>query len=601
MQGWCGKILRVNLTNGTISIEALDQKMAKDFIGGRGLGSKILYNEVSPQVDPLGPDNKLIFAIGPLTGTAAPVSGRHMVITKSPLTNTIACSNSGGFWGFALKAAGYDAIIFEGRAEKPVYILIEDDEIELKDAVHLWGKTTHETEDMLHEEIGKGFRIAEIGPAGEKLSKLACVINDKHRAAGRSGVGAVMGSKNLKAVAVKGSKRAEIANPDDFKAACNAVLEKIKTHPITSQGLPAYGTALLVNIINASGAFPTNNFQQAVFAGAEKISGETIAKDILIKNKGCAGCSILCARETKLDGTVYTKYSGSGEGPEYESIWALGACCGIDDLGAVTKANYLCNELGLDTISAGVTVACAMELYEKGYIKKEEVGHDLKFGNGEAMVDLIEKMGLRKGFGDILAEGSYRLAEKYGHPELSMTTKKQEYPAYDPRGIQGIGLNFATSNRGACHVRGYTIAPEIAGVPQKLDPHATEGKAFWVKAFQDVTAIVDSAGLCLFTTFAIGADDILPMINGLTGAGYTIESLMAAGERIYNLERMFNLKAGLTGKDDTLAPRLLNEPIPEGPAKGLVSKLGTMLPEYYQLRGWDSNGNPGSEKLSQLG
>ena len=410
-----------------------------------------------------------------------------------------------------------------------------------------------------------------------------------------------MGSKNLKAVVVKGDKKTEIANPDDFKTACNAALEKIKAHPITSQGLPAYGTALLVNIINASGAFPTNNFQQSVFAGAEKISGETIAKDILVKNKGCANCVIMCGRDTKLDGTVYSKYSGSGEGPEYESIWSLGACCGIDDLGAVTKANYLCNELGLDTMSAGVTIACAMELYEKGYVTKDEAGYDLKFGNSEALVGLIEKMGKREGFGDILAEGSYRLAEKYGHPELSMTSKKQEYAAYDPRGVQGMGLNYATSNRGGCHVRGYTVAPEIAGVPQKLDPHATEGKAFWVKAFQDITAIVDSAGLCLFTTFAIGPEDILPMMNNLTGAGYTLESLMAAGERIYNLERMFNLKAGLTGKDDTLAPRLLNEPVTEGPAKGLVSKLGEMLPEYYQLRGWDSNGNPGNERLSQLG
>jgi aldehyde:ferredoxin oxidoreductase len=521
-----------------------------------------------------------------------------MVITKSPLTGTIACSNSGGHFGAELKFAGFDLIIFEGKAKEPVYLFIEDGKAEIRDAKTLWGKTTHETTDKILSETDMDARVACIGPAGEKLARYACVINDKHRAAGRSGVGAVMGSKNLKAVAVKGSGSITIANKEAFRKASLDVFKKVKANPVASTGLPTYGTTVLVNIINASGILPTRNFNEGVFEGAEKISGETIAEDILVRNRACFSCPIACGRVVKVTNPKYECFS---EGPEYESDWSMGACCGIDNLDAIAKGNYLCDTLGLDPISAGVTIACGMELFEKGIISTKEVGRSLNFGDADAMVEMIRAIGYREGFGDALAEGSYRLAEKYGHPEYSMSVKKQEFPAYDGRGVQGMGLQYATSNRGACHVRGYLISPEILGSPQKLDPFETEEKAGWVKAFQDLTAVVDSAGLCLFNTFAFGGPEILEYLKTATGIEMSLEELMKAGERIWNLEKVFNLKAGITGKDDRLPDRLVKEPMPSGPAKGKVVELGKMLPEYYELRGWDKEGVPTKEKLKELG
>jgi aldehyde:ferredoxin oxidoreductase len=422
-------------------------------------------------------------------------------------------------------------------------------------------------------------------------------MNDKHRAAGRSGVGAVMGSKNLKAVVAKGFQSVKVARPKEFMAACLAVVKKLAESPVTGGGLPKYGTPILVNVINAHGFLPTRNFQQGQFEGADKVSGETIADTILIRNKGCFACTIACARVTEVK---EGKYKGSGEGPEYESDWALGIATGVSDLAAVTKANYLCNELGMDTIEAGVAVATAMELFERGDIPQSDIGRPLRFGDGDALVWLIEEMGYRRGFGELAAQGGYRVAEKYGHPELFMGVKKQAFPAYDGRGAQGMALGYATANRGACHLRGYTISVEVFGIPKKMDPFATQGKAEVSKLFQDVTAFVDSTGICLFTTFGIGAEDIHPMLEHATGAGYTLEECLKIGERIWNLERLFNLKAGLTGKDDTLPPRILREGIPEGPAKGMVAKLPEMLPEYYKLRGWDGSGVPGKAKLKEL-
>jgi aldehyde:ferredoxin oxidoreductase len=598
MKGWIGKILRVDLTRGELKVEELDPKLGAKFIGGRGLGSKILFDEIDPKVDPFSPNNKLIMATGPLTGTSASAAGRYMVITKSPLTGTIACSNSGGHFGAELKFAGFDLIIFEGKAKEPVYLFIEDGKAEIRDAKTLWGKTTHETTDKILSETDMDARVACIGPAGEKLARYACVINDKHRAAGRSGVGAVMGSKNLKAVAVKGSGSITIANKEAFRKASLDVFKKVKANPVASTGLPTYGTTVLVNIINASGILPTRNFNEGVFEGAEKISGETIAEDILVRNRACFSCPIACGRVVKVTNPKYECFS---EGPEYESDWSMGACCGIDNLDAIAKGNYLCDTLGLDPISAGVTIACGMELFEKGIISTKEVGRSLNFGDADAMVEMIRAIGYREGFGDALAEGSYRLAEKYGHPEYSMSVKKQEFPAYDGRGVQGMGLQYATSNRGACHVRGYLISPEILGSPQKLDPFETEEKAGWVKAFQDLTAVVDSAGLCLFNTFAFGGPEILEYLKTATGIEMSLEELMKAGERIWNLEKVFNLKAGITGKDDRLPDRLVKEPMPSGPAKGKVVELGKMLPEYYELRGWDKEGVPTKEKLKELG
>jgi aldehyde:ferredoxin oxidoreductase len=407
-----------------------------------------------------------------------------------------------------------------------------------------------------------------------------------------------MGSKNLKAVAVKGSGSITVADKEAFRKATLDGFQKIKANAVTSQGLPAYGTCVLVNIINTSGVFPTRNFQQSVFEGAEKISGETIADDILVRNRACFACPIGCGRVVKV---TNPKYECFAEGPEYESDWSMGGCCGIDNLDAITKGNYLCDTLGFDPISAGVTIACAMELFEKGIISMKEVGRSLNFGDADAMVEMVRAIGYREGFGDALAEGSYRLAEKFGHPEYSMSVKKQEFPAYDGRGVQGMGLQYATSNRGACHVRGYMTSPEILGIPQKLDPFETEEKAGWVKAFQDLTAVVDSAGICLFNTFAIGGPEILAYLKAATGMEISLDELMKTGERIWNLERIFNFKAGLSGKDDRLPDRLLNEPIPSGPAKGKVVELDKMLPEYYQLRGWGKEGVPTKERLKELG
>lgn len=599
MFGWVGQVLRVNLTSSTIKVEKLNEELAEKFLGARGLASKILYDEVPPDVDPLSPENKLLLFTGPLTGTAAISSGRYNAVTKAPLTGAIAGSNSGGYWGPELKFAGFDGIIIEGASAEPVYLWIEDGRAEIRKADHLWGKTTHQTEDIIRAETDPDAKVACIGPAGENLVRFAAIINDKHRAAGRSGVGAVMGSKKLKAVAVRGTGSVKVA---DMKAFRDTVLDifknKIRTNPVTAGGLPSYGTAVLVNVINAHGIFPTRNFSTGVFEGANNISGERLAETFLVRKKACFGCPIACGRPTVIPSG---KYRSSGEGPEYEAAWALGADCGIDDLAAVTRANHLCNELGLDPITMGATLACAIELYQKGYLPKDQAGMELRFGDGDLLVKAVEITAHRQGLGNLLAEGSFRLASEFGHPELSMSTKGQEYPAYDPRGAQGIGLNYATSNRGGCHVRGYMISPEILGVPQKLDPFVTAGKAAWTKTFQDLTAAWDSSGVCLFTTFAIGAPELADMLRYATGVDYTAEKVMEVGERIWNLERMFNLRAGITPEQDTLAPRLLKEPMPEGPAKGLVVKLDEMLPEYYRLRGWGPDGIPLKETLERLG
>lgn len=598
MSGWQGKVLRVDLTAGTCKTEKLNEKWAKDYLGGRGLGSKYFIEEVAPDVDPFSVDNKLIMATGPLTGTYGAANGRYMVITKSPLTGTIACSNSGGYFPSELRYAGYDMIIFEGKAEYPSYLQIHNDKVQLVGAVHLWGKSSQDTEDAILAEFHGDAKVACIGPAGENLVNFACVINDKHRAAGRSGVGAVMGSKNLKAVAVRGTGGVKVANPQAYREAALESYGLLKTNPVSGEGLPALGTPVLVNVINQFGALPTRNFQKDTFEGAEAISGETLAATYLKRNKGCMGCIIGCGRVTGLKGS---RFGGDGEGPEYESIWALGATCGVDDLAAITKANYICNEYGMDTITVGATVACAMELAEKGLVSEEEIGMPLKFGDADAMVKLVEMAAKCEGFGAKLALGSYRLADSYGAPELSMTVKKQEFPAYDGRGMQGMALHYATSNRGACHVRGYLVSPEILGLPEKLDPQATDGKPTWAKIFQDFTAVVDSAGVCLFTTFGIGVPQFANFCTAATGLDFNDEVLMQVGDRIYNMERVFNLKAGVDPSQDTLPKRLLEDPIPDGPLKGEVAKLDVMLPVYYKERGWSAEGIPTEEKLQALG
>ena len=595
MSAYCGKLLRINLTTQEISTEPIDPAIARKFIGGRGLGTYYLSQEIDPGIDALSPDNKLILATGPLTGSPAPAPGRYMAVTKSPLTGTIASSNAGGYWGPELKFAGYDMLIVEGKAEKPCYIAIRDDQVDIRDAAAYWGKLVCEATDALVEEFGDPkARVLVIGPAGERASEIAAIMNDRYRAAGRSGVGAVMGSKNLKAIVVRGSGKVEPADPDKCQTVLQGVRTKLKEHAVTGTGLPTYGTAVLVNVINESGIYPTHNFQRGYFPSADQASGEALSEKYLTGKDVCFRCPIACGRYCKADDV-------EGGGPEYETIWAYSADCGIHDLPSIIKANKWCNEYGLDTISAGATIACAMELYEKGFIKPEEVdGPELKFGNNEAIVEWTRKMGAAEGFGAKLAMGSYRLAESYGAPELSMSVKKLELPAYDPRGVQGQGLSYATSNRGGCHVRGYLISPEILGIPEKLDPFSIEGKAVWAKGFQDLTAVIDSLGLCLFTSFALNGDDYRDMFNVIVGENWTTEDLVTAGDRIWNLERLFNLKAGFTAAEDTLPKRLLAEALPEGAAQGQVHKLDQLLPEYYKERGWTEDGVPTDEKLSQL-
>ena len=596
MNGYTGKLLRINLTEGQISTEALDADQACKFIGGRGLGVWYLSQEVDPSVDPLSPDNKVLLATGPLTGTPVPTAARYMVVTKSPLSGTIASSNSGGFWGPELKFAGYDMIIVEGKSPKPCYITIRDDQVQIHDAAEHWGRLVAETTDALIEKFGDPrARVLTIGPAGERLSPIAAVINERWRAAGRSGVGAVLGSKNLKAIVVRGTGKAQSADPQKTKEVAKALQKRIKDNAITGQGLPTYGTAVLVNIVNETGVYPARNFQEAYFPTADQASGEALAEKHLTGTEAGYRCPIACGRKTCVDGV-------DGGGPEYETLWAFSADCGVDDLTAVIKANRWCNEYGLDTISAGSTIACAMELYQKGILKDSDLGGGpaLQFGSGEAIVEWTRRMGAGEGLGAKLAMGSYRFAESFGAPELSMSVKKLELPAYDPRGIQGHGLQYATTNRGGCHVRGYLIAPELLGVPEKLDPTLTEGKAVWVKTFQDLTAVIDSLGLCLFTSFVYTADDYRDLFNVVVGTDLSTEQMMTAGERIWNLERTFNLKAGIEADQDTLPKRLLTEPIPAGPSKGQVHRLGDMLPEYYSLRGWGEDGVPTKAKLAQL-
>jgi aldehyde:ferredoxin oxidoreductase len=599
MYGWTGTILRVNLTTGAITREALDMELARQFIGGRGLGAKYLVDEVAHDVDALGPQNKLIFVPGPLTGSFAPSMGRYDVVTKSPLNGSIASSNSGGSFGPALKFAGYDMIIFEGQAPKPSYLMIEDDKVELRNAADLWGKLVPDVTDIIRAQTHEEATVACIGPAGEKLSPIASIMNNMHRAAGRSGVGAVMGSKNLKAVAVIGSGTVHCADGKAFEQVVQDARAKIAANPVSGGGLPTYGTDVLVNILNETGGLPTRNFQDGYFPTASKVGGETLRDKNLIRNKGCFACVISCGRVTSVKSGPF---KGEGEGPEYETAWGFGPDCGVDNLDAVLKANYLCNEYGIDTISASATIACAMELFERGIITtKDTDGVRLSFGNAEAMVEMVRKMGLREGFGDKLALGSYRLAELYGHPEYSMTAKKQEMPAYDPRAVQGIGLNYATSNRGGCHVRGYTIASEILGIPMKTDNLVTEGKAGLTIIFQNLTAALSSTGACLFTSFAIGAAELAALVSTMTGVSYTADEFMQVGDRIYNLERVWNMRVGYTAADDTLPQRLLTEALKSGAAKGNVSRLGEMMPEYYQLRGWDEHGVPTPEKLEAVG
>ncbi|MBI5271691.1 MAG: aldehyde ferredoxin oxidoreductase family protein [Burkholderiales bacterium] len=612
---WAGKILRVNLTEGTVKSEPLRMDWAKLYLGSRGLASKYLIDEIDPKVDPLSPANKIIWATGPLTGTMASTGGRYTVVTKGPLTGAIACSNSGGYWGAELKTAGWDMIIFEGASPKPVYLYVNDDVAELRDASGLWGHSVWETEETLkklHQD--PLLRISSIGLAGENQVLFAAVVNDLHRAAGRSGVGAVMGSKNLKAVAVRGTKGVgNLADPQGFFRVTAEKKKILHDNAVTGQGLPTYGTQVLMNVINEIGALPTRNHRDVQFEGAKDISAEAMAapratdgKKHLVTNQACFGCTIACGRISKMDKGHFTvenkpQYWGASGGLEYEAAWALGAANGVNDLEALQYANLLCNEQGMDPISFGATIGAVMELYEMGVLTKEQLGIEARFGSAQALAYFAEITARGEGFGKEIGQGSKRLCTKYGHPELSMSVKGQEFPAYDSRGIQGMGLTYATSNRGACPLRSYTVASEVLGIPVKTDPLTAEGKPELVKAFQDATAAFDAAGICIFTSFAWGLADVAPQVAAACGEEFTLENMEKIGERIWNMERDFNNRAGFTAKDDSLPPRLLNEPAQTGPAKGLVNKLPEMLPKYYAARGWTAEGELTPATRERLG
>ncbi|MHA1668336.1 MAG: aldehyde ferredoxin oxidoreductase family protein [Candidatus Heimdallarchaeaceae archaeon] len=605
--GYMNKWLKVNLSTKELLDFTFKEEELKKFIGGKGIAVHYIWNYAKElekksinlkEMDALSPENVLIFATGPVTGTRSPNSGRHHVMAlKSPLTGSIGSGNTGGKWGAKLKFAGYDGIVIEGKSNEPVYLSIIDGVAEIHSAKEIWGKNTIDTTHWLQNKHDKKKAgVSCIGPAGENLVPTAVIINEEHRAVGRTGLGAVMGSKKLKAILVEGNEKPKIAKPDEFNAKVKEHIEKLKENGVTGEGLPTYGTAVLVNIINQNGLFPTKNWQTGVDEKAEEISGETLTKEYLITKHPCWGCVVACGRKSKVEFGPYTiAYT---EGPEYEAIWALGGSTNINNMGAVIRANHYCDIFGLDPISIGSSIAAAMELNEKGLIPEEDLqGIEVKFGNADAVVELTWMAAFRQGLGFWIGEGSKRMCEHYGAPELSMSVKGLEMPAYDPRGAKGIGLNYATANRGGCHVTGYTIAAEVLG---DVDRFTTEGKAELTKIFQDFTSVVNSSVNCLFLTFALGLDEYAEMISPITGWDVDADELLKIGERITNLERMIINKLGFTGKDDTLPKRLLEEKMPEGPSEGQTVDLATMKDEYYKLRGW-IDGVPTIEKKKELG
>ncbi|MDI7268752.1 MAG: aldehyde ferredoxin oxidoreductase family protein, partial [Myxococcota bacterium] len=589
MNGWMGRILKVDL--GGRRVEPLDvgDDARRRYLGGRGLGVRLHADLCAPTVDPFSPENPLVFMTGPLTATRVPTCGRYQVVSRSPLTGTIFDSSSGGTFGAALKRTGIDGLVVTGAAGSPVYLLVTDEGIEFRDAGRLWGADTHVARDEIAAETGGKASVASIGPAGERRVPMAAIMNDKDRAAGRGGLGAVMGSKNLKAIAAAGSRQVGVADPDGLKAVLARVDRLLDKNAVTGKSLQILGTAVLVNLINEHGMFPTENFRRGVFNDAEGVSGEKIAETILTKRSACHACPIACGRATKTS-------KEEGEGPEYESVWAFSAHCGVNDLDAATHANYACNRLGLDTISTGGTIGCAMELSALGLLPEA-----VRWGDAARVVSLVEEIAYCRGLGAELAQGSRRLAERYGRPELAMQVKGLELPAYDPRGAQGQALAYATSNRGGCHMRAFLIAPEILGMPCFVDRFSTAGKADLAILLQDLSAAVDSTVLCRFLQFALGLDTFADLLARVTGMDCTPDELLSVGTRIYNLERLLNCRAGLERKDDLLPRRFLEERLDDGPSRDRVVRLDEMLDEYYRRRGWDADGRPTAETLRRLG
>jgi len=593
--GYANRVARVDLTTGKVSYEKPNEEDLKKYIGGRGLGVKYVLDN-GPKVEPLSEGNILCFMLGPLVGSEVTMSGRMAVVTKSPLTGTVTDSHHGGWSGARLRWAGFDGLIFKGKAKKPTYAYIENGEVTLKDASHIWGKNVHDTVHVMMEEYGeKDTSVVGIGQAGEKLVRFAAIINENDRASGRGGTGAVMGSKMLKCLIIKGNIKngPKPARPEEFKKAfalgSTAIVKGAVTSP-RKGGLSVYGTDVLMNLVNEIGALPTKNGQMTQFEHADKLSGETIKETILVHDPTCHACPVACKKEVEVK---EGKYKVRMESTEYESMWALGANCACSNKEAIAKMIHLINDYGMDAIDTGNCLSVAMEASERGLIKEK-----IQWGDADLMIDLIHKIGKREGIGNTLAEGTQRAAKAFGDEGMANQVKGQSIAAYDPRGMQGMGIGYATSNRGACHLRGYTPASEVLGVPGKTDPLAWEGKGKLLKIFQDLHAISDSFDICKFSAFSEGIDEYVAQYSTMTGLQVTADELMKTGERIYNLERYYNNLCGFTGKDDTLPRKFLEKP-GSGPAAGHVCELEKMKKEYYEARGWVDGIVP-QQKLREL-
>ena len=610
--GYVGKILRINLTDQKANEEELPLDVAKAYIGGAGFGIKYLYDEVPPGANPLGPDNKLIFASGPFSGTTIPCASRMAVTAKSPLTGAVGMALTGGQFPVELKYAGYDALIIEGKAEKPTYVWIKNGKVQFRSAKKLWGMKTTDCQQIVKNELNdQNIRIACIGPAGENMCKIACIINEL-RAAGRKGLGAVMGSKNLKAIAIRGNAKVAIADKEKLKIARAEFTKAMKESPVLYPHFSKLGTSMIVDPMCALGIFPGKNFiATGEFAPVDKLGAE-VQETRNVGSEHCYGCPVGCSQMKMAKTGVYKGILS--EGPEFETMYSFGGMTGVTNIDAIIAADRLADELGLDTISAGVTIGFAMELYEKGILGKEETGGlELNFGNDEAMITLLRLMAFREGIGDILADGTKAAAQKIGKDsdKYAMHVKGLELPGYDVRGAKAHGLNYATSYTGADHNRGYAFQ-EIFGIaiPYEVDRFAVEGKGKLTKWNQDVrTATCDAPTMCAFlldmAVPAIATQNTANLMEAVAGLKYTPEEVQAVGERINNLARAFNVREGFTRDDDTLPDRLMTEPLKEGASKGqFISKddLKQMLDEYYTERGWDTNtGVPGREKLTELG
>ncbi|MBI5116427.1 aldehyde ferredoxin oxidoreductase family protein [Candidatus Poribacteria bacterium] len=610
--GYWGKVLVVNLTEGAFREEDLPPEIAKNFIGGVGIGVKYLFDKVKAGTDPLGPDNKLIFAVGPYTGTAVPCANRMAVVSKSPLTGTIAASFAGGYFPVELKKAGYDALIVEGKADKPTYLWIRNGEFRLRDARSVWGTQTSDCQQIIKDELNdQNARVACIGPAGENLSKMACIINER-RAAGRKGLGAVMGSKNLKAIAVRGTNTVRVASEDKFKATRSEMIKAMKESFVLYEAFAQAGTPLGVEHMSLMGIFPIKNWTATAELTIEETLGLKVQDSRKVGRTHCYGCPVGCSQLHLAKGTPYGGILA--EGPEYETFYSFGGQTGVDNIDSIIAADRLADELGLDTISAGVAIGFAMELYEMGILAPAHTnGLELRFGNHEAMVKLLQMIAFREGLGDVLSDGVKVAAQRIGKgsEKYAMHVKGLELPAYDVRGAKAHGLNYATSYTGADHNRGYAFQ-EIMGIPIPFSANglSVEKKGELTKWNQDAqTALCDCTAICSFilpmALMPIALSNTSALLEAVTGNTYTEDDILKVGERINNLARMFNAREGFTRKDDSLPERLMTEPMKGGPCDGsLISQkeLDLMLDEYYTARGWDlETGIPTKEKLADLG